>query len=81
MGQREFTQWLAFHILSPIDDERCFDLPAALQRHTLISLHTPRGKSTPPIQELLPYALRPQGLNDFEREILRWAEREGRQEQ
>lgn len=80
MANREFTQWLAFHQLSPIDDERCYDLPAALARHTLISMHTPKGKRPPDLEELMPYALQPE-LNEFEREILRWARREGTPEQ
>lgn len=29
MPVREFVTWLAFHRTSPIDDSRCFDLPAA----------------------------------------------------
>lgn len=77
MSNREFTQWLAFHTKSPIDDERCFDLGPALIRHTHIAGNTPKDKHPPSIEALLPFSERPRELNDFERGLLQWAEATG----
>lgn len=77
MSHREFTQWLAFHTKSPIDDERCFDLGHALVRHTQIASNTPKDKSLPSIESLLPFSERPRDLNEFERGLLQWAESMG----
>ena len=78
MSNRELTQWLAFHSKSPIDDERCFDIGPALIRHTHIASNTPKEKSLPSIESLLPFSERPRDLNEFERGLMQWAETAGR---
>jgi len=77
MTYREFMQWAIWNRVSPIGDERCHDLGPALQRKTLVDLHTPKGGKDTRLDDFLPFAYRPPGLSDVEREILRWAKDQG----
>lgn len=51
MTHREFLSWKAFHRMSPLDDERCFDAPAARVAYTVSRANG--GKSE--YESFLPY--------------------------
>jgi hypothetical protein len=53
MSLEEFMDWLAWDSVSPIGDERCFDLPGAMQRQVQIALA--RSKRPPDLDSLLPF--------------------------
>lgn len=55
MTHREFVWWRALFALSPFDDERCFDLPAA---HVARELRVTRGKSAS-INDFMFYSRKP----------------------
>lgn len=75
MSYREFVQWAAFHSVSPIDDERAFDLGPALVRATIAAAHG--SKDVNPI-DLLPFRKRLSDAFDGpEKMLARWAERHG----
>lgn len=74
MTAREFTQWAAFHSISPIDDERAHDLGPALVRATLAAVHG--GKVNP--VELLPFRIRlSDDFDGAEKTLMKWAEMQG----
>lgn len=51
MTHREFVSWRAMFRVSPFDDERCFDVPAA---QVAFEVNRMRGGSTP-FPDFLPY--------------------------
>lgn len=53
MTLREFMQWVAWDTVDPIGDERCHDLPGAMQRQ--VAMAAAGMKNVPKIEELLPF--------------------------
>lgn len=76
MTFREFMQWFARHLVSPLDDERRFDLGHAMTRRLLVQIHTKHG-SKHPLQDFLPFHPKPD-INEAERAFLRWAQQYGK---
>jgi hypothetical protein len=73
MSNREFMQWACFHSISPIDDERCFDLPAAMIRQTIFGAHAGKDQSVPPLSDFLPFAQKPTAQTDVDAALIAWA--------
>lgn len=59
MTHREFAEWCWVFDRQPFDDQRCFDLPAALQISHLLNLHLREGMQPFTHHDFMPFTPRP----------------------
>lgn len=60
MSHREFVEWCWAWNAEPFDDERCHDLPAALQIAHLVNMHLKQGAQPFTHLDFMPYRRTPE---------------------